>query len=371
MMRECKFLFAFNLANDFVPSVKVFRELGLEADILIPKTINSQRFADPLWEDPMFNKKWILEWNYKENILIRTRDTMSSLLGFKIKALNQSSIRKIGDKYDLIISTPPGPIYFYNHSKLIIYDAGWSRYFIHDKRLRSRLAQKSYRENKIVFTNPDMIPLFERLDVEHEFMPFAVEIDKYIPREDISDSGEQIIFNPARQDWFEKGNHHLIHGFAEAIYRGIKAKLQLTEWGKDVEYSKNLIKKLKIEKHVTWLSVVDKKELIERYYQSSVIADQFVIGSYGLATPEALSIGKPVLIKIKEEYYKKCHNGKSPPVLNCSTPEEIADQIVKLENENYRSKYKKNGRDWVVQEHHPLKVAEQQINLFHDKLLNS
>jgi glycosyltransferase involved in cell wall biosynthesis len=371
-LSDYKFLFAFNLANDFVPFVKLFREFDFKADILIQKITNNVRFTDPLWEDRNFNRDWIIEWSKPTNRIAEKIHVLQVALGFRCHRLNQTSLKSMAKQYDIILSTPPGPVIFYNLKNSIIYDGGWAREFSHQKQIRYRLAMKAYQEKNVIFTNPDMIDIFRRIGCNPTYIPFAVEYDKYTSQTeekiDQTFSEEFTVYNPTRNDFHLKGTHHLINGFAKAIANNSHMKLVLTNWGKDVLNSKKLIRKLNIENNVKWIEPIDKQNLIKRINNSTVIADQFVIGSYGLAAPEAMACEKAVLMYLKNDKYKEFHNGQSPPIVNCKFSDEIAIELEKLQNVNYRNKIEKKARSWVIQEHNPAKVFEQQIDLFHDQL---
>jgi glycosyltransferase involved in cell wall biosynthesis len=323
-----------------------------------------------MWENKDFDEEAIIYWKRPISSYKKIKDLLYNNLSFRIP-YPFSKLSKIGRNYDLVISTPPGPIYFHTHPHSIVYDAGWARDILSNSRNLYRMAAKVYTKSKmVIFTNPDMYPLFERMDISPVFLPFAIDVCKYKGHQKGDDDIIKI-FSSTRQSWVTKLNHHLIYAVSRLISDYPSILLTLTEWGTDVYRSKQLINNLKLQNHVEWIPPVEKDELIHRYNDSSIVADQFGLGSYGLAAPEAMAIGKPVLIYINEKYSKLTF-GEVPPVANCSTISQIENELRKLIDDNkYRKKLESNGPKWVEKMHNPVDVTIKQLELFQEVLSSS
>ena len=69
--------------------------------------------------------------------------------------------------------------------------------------------------------------------------------------------------------------------------------------------------------------------------------DQFVLGSWGTSTPEAMSCGKPVLMFYKKEFILRAF-GEEPPILNSFSEEDI----FKITTSRYSNILQKRSLDY-------------------------
>ena len=91
--------------------------------------------------------------------------------------------------------------------------------------------------------------------------------------------------------------------------------------------------------------------------------DQFVVGSWGTTTPEAMSCGKPVLMFYKKNYILRAF-GEEPPILNSFTEEEIYSNLIKLAKDaDFRKDLGKKSREWVIKTHSPRIVALKHLEV--------
>lgn len=148
-----------------------------------------------------------------------------------------------------------------------------------------------------------------------------------------------------------KGNEKLIKGFHKFIKnnRIENAILLLFEYGPDVNHSKDLINRLKIERYVIWCRKMPRKELMQILKCADIAADQFNDGYFGGTGREILSQGIPLMnyIRYNKEEYENMHHQPFPPILNVRTVNEIADVIEDCYNN--RKKYSaigKQSKEW-------------------------
>jgi len=161
----------------------------------------------------------------------------------------------------------------------------------------------------------------------------------------------------------------LLRAFGEFIEHGYKAKLVMVDWGtlEDTELSKELVRRLGIEKHVEWLSPLSKPRLIEFYNRSDAVFDQFILGSYGTTAPEAMSCEKPVVMYLDRYWNEKCY-GEIAPVLNVSAADEIFNAMVALTDSGLRRNCGEAGRRYVIEHHSPESVVEKYVQLYEEVL---
>ena len=85
-----------------------------------------------------------------------------------------------------------------------------------------------------------------------------------------------------------------------------RAFLLLNDWGLEVERSRALIAELGIEQNVRWLAPLPKLKLIDAYRASDLVLDQFVLGTFGAVTAEAMACGCPVLTSFDPSIHRSC-----------------------------------------------------------------
>jgi glycosyltransferase involved in cell wall biosynthesis len=172
-----------------------------------------------------------------------------------------------------------------------------------------------------------------------------------------------LLFSPSKQMWNEKGNEKMVKAFAKFIKVFPNSMLILVEWSIDTNKSKELVNSLHISDKVQWSQPVPKKQLIQFYNVADIILDQFILGSWGTATPEAMSCQKLVLMFYKEKYIQRAF-GENPPILNSFSEEDIFSNLVKLAKDpDFRLSLGKKSREWIKKTHSPDIVAKKHLEI--------
>ncbi|MDO8873701.1 MAG: glycosyltransferase [Methanoregula sp.] len=177
----------------------------------------------------------------------------------------------------------------------------------------------------------------------------------------ITDKNQTIsFFHTSHLDWkvndtgenrkSSKGNDRFIRAFAKAIKSGLHAQCIILDRGSDREIAKQLIRDLGVEDRFIWKPHLSRDELVDEFYKSDVIVDQFDIGGFGGIAMEAMSVGKPVMIYIDRACARLLYPD-DPPILNCHSEEEIYEQIMKCADRQFLEKLGKEAREWVYKYH--------------------
>ena len=96
--------------------------------------------------------------------------------------------------------------------------------------------------------------------------------------------------------------------------------------------------------------------------------DQFVLGSWGTSTPEAMSCGKPVLMFYKKEFILRAF-GEEPPILNSFSEEDIFSNLMKLAKDmDFRKEIGRKSRDWIIKTHSPKVVAKKHLEILQSSI---
>jgi hypothetical protein len=107
--------------------------------------------------------------------------------------------------------------------------------------------------------------------------------------------------------------------------------------------------------------------LLEKYQQCHLFIDQIMGGWYGTATIEAMAIGRPVVVSIREEYYQHIDYGNLIPAIHAN-PDIIYDVIKETLDRGYdnlvETGYK--SRQFVEEIHDVKKVTKQLVNIYNN-----
>ncbi|MGA2785825.1 MAG: glycosyltransferase, partial [Candidatus Bathyarchaeia archaeon] len=343
-----KIVHVFNMNNDAYSIVKFMRKAGLEADLIIDKQDFGMTL--PQWEDGQFAEgtdpyalkqsdlttfnllpSWIKVWD-------QTRRH-----GFPFsRSMNRVDLFHLVREYDIIEAHVPFAVYAqFLPTPYVVYDAGWIRYFPYGTGLQDQLTRRAHRNAKVVLvTNPDTFSIFDKLEYVKRtlFMPFLIDLEIYHPTRSttLKFDNELILFAPARHIWHEKGNDKMLRGYSLWIRKTKRKPILITvEWGPDSEKSKQLVHELGIEKYVMWIKPVHKRKLVEYYSAADIVLDQFTLGSYGTAAPEAMACEKPVIMYYSEDAFIRSFK-ELPPLLNAYTAAEIANNLSLCEDKTFR-----------------------------------
>ena len=136
---------------------------------------------------------------------------------------------------------------------------------------------------------------------------------------------------------------------------------------KGSEFVEKAIRKLKkenLEFEYKAISGMNNDEAKKWYAKADIVVDQLLIGWYGVLTLEAMALGKPVVVYIREELLEKFEHDL--PVQNAN-PDTIEDSLRELIlDSTKREDLGKLGRYFVEQYHDVNKVAKQLYKLYMD-----
>jgi glycosyltransferase involved in cell wall biosynthesis len=383
-----------NMANDGYAVAKGLWAKNVDADLAV--NVSDFGMALPEWEDGDIQDNNIDPYNIKREQIENTFNARSNRIHYfdflnKIKSKRavfakiktRLDLIRMMRKYDVVEAHVPYPIYTqFSGVPYITYDAGWIRYLPYDTTLKGKLARRGYSKGKgLIMTNPDTFEISDRLSYLDKkkiyFSPFAIDPNKYrpIPNDGLRSKfvkkekdDELLLFCPARQMWKEKGNDKMISAFSKFVKVFPNSKFIMVSWSLDESKSKKLVEDLGISNNVIWINPVPKNQLIQYYNIADIVLDQFVLGSWGTSTPEAMCCGKPVLIFYKREYILRAF-GEEPPILNSFTEDEIFSNLVKLgENVDFRKEMGKKSRDWIIKTHSPDVVSKIHLDIIESSL---
>ncbi|MEM2130104.1 MAG: glycosyltransferase [Candidatus Bathyarchaeia archaeon] len=369
-IKDAKIAHFGNPVNDAFLIVKALRDHQINADLIVYRPAHVCSL--PQWElcdldvndigDP-YDPNWqVLNKDFNQPVWMHVLNFSQRLIS---KPQRFWQVIRAMREYDFIIAHAPFPIYAqFSNRPYVSFDAGAIRYFDANN-IRTKLFKRGYSKAKdIIVTNPDTMDLFDRYGFKYHFVPFLIDTSRYrYEKPEKEFPYEYVFFMPSRQYWKEKGNNIFVESFYKFHNEQKDSVLVMTEWGTDLRKTKELVKKLEIEKSVIWLPLMSKPRLIKWYNLSTAIADQFILGSYGTTAPEAMACEKPVIMYLSEQHNMKAF-GDLPPVLNVKKKEDILNYLLLCTDSNFTRRIGEQSRKWIEKIHGPEVVINKHLAIY-------
>src|SRR5207253_2776424 len=137
------------------------------------------------------------------------------------------------------------------------------------------------------------------------YVPYPMDDSRYCPGEPSARQQWEQRFGPgfyvlstARLDQAVKGNSGLFDDLARLALRLPSVRFVFLSWGADAGALAQRIERACLQKNFIMLPPVGKARLIDYYRSCDCVLDQLVYGYYGATGLEALSVGKPVVMRI-------------------------------------------------------------------------
>ncbi len=112
---------------------------------------------------------------------------------------------------------------------------------------------------------------------------------------------------------------------------------------------------------------MSRLKVLEHMQKADIFIDQLIIGSYGMATMEAMSFGKPVMCYIMPEVFEAGLPANCP-IVN-TNPENLKEKIIELiTNPQLRHDLGKRSRSFAEEHHDVDKVAQQLMFIYKNTL---
>lgn len=213
----------------------------------------------------------------------------------------------------------------------------------------------------LFISNPFALSGCRRLGfVNALYMPYTMDDRRYCPGEGRARQqwqqrygGEVYALATARIDNAVKGNgHSLLDVLGEVARERPEVRFIFLAWGEHAESARAEVAARGFTKQFIFLPPVGKERLRDYYRSCDLVIDQFLIGYYGATALEAASIGKPVVMMIRDNHYRPLYAGDIAPVENAADPPSIRESLLRLiDRPDYRREKGRLMRDWLVRTH--------------------
>ena len=227
--------------------------------------------------------------------------------------------------------------------------------------LHGRLQRQAFRSARaFIVSNPWSMAFARRYAMNNMvYLPYLIDEERYSPGEpsvrsawQAATGGEFFVLVSSRLDYFFKGSHIAIAGFARLAQQVPGARLVLTGWGADQDRAAELFRKLGILDKVLVVPVAGKKKLVSYLRSADCLLDQFTLGYYGASALEAMACGVPVVMNINRVQYDALLPEGAPPVLQASCDQEVAAHLLELQRSpDWRRRAGEQLRNWFLATH--------------------
>ncbi len=172
------------------------------------------------------------------------------------------------------------------------------------------------------------------------------------------------IFIPTRFDHNKELNKFFDQFIRSATeFRDVKCEITWILWPNTISDVKPIYSKLKNMKlsKINLFPLLDRMKLIQMYLDHNIVVGQFKLGALGMTELEALASLNHVLMGPLNVMTRLVYRS-TVPVIEVRDSQDIVNAIDKaLKGPN------KDGIDFVLKHHNPLKITEYLVNVY-DKL---
>jgi len=230
--------------------------------------------------------------------------------------------------------------------------------------LRGRLYQHHLKTSRINWFSPYPEVLKSVFDLSIPrvvIMAQPLYITAELPDTDANDGVEPIFFHPSHLDWkvcdagihrnSTKGNDRFLRAFIRAKKNGLPGKCLILERGPDLGEAHKIINDANANDFFIWKAAMTHSELLNNFSRCTVVVDQFDVGGLGLIATEAMSCERPVITYVHEETSRILYGGDMPPVLNCSSEDEIYAVLWRTIDKHLLKSIGRESRAWLLRNH--------------------
>ena len=223
-------------------------------------------------------------------------------------------------------------------------------------------------------TSGPMVYIPQYTDLENN--PNVKELKQYDFFKNLKVENDLVVFSHSRHNGFnlgkslavhQKGNDILIAGFSKFAkeHTSIRSKLIFFNYGMNIEASKELIRQHKIEDHVIWMPLMQRKEIMFGLNMATISCGQFDNSwlTCGVVN-ETLASNIPLLHYRQDDLYLDDYN-ELYPLLNAKTSEDISNLLGDyIADPKFHKNKAKQGSEWLDKYtvKKPLKIILNQLN---------
>lgn len=207
--------------------------------------------------------------------------------------------------------------------------------------------------------------------------PYVKDLQWYPFFKKLREENDLIIFSHSRHNGFnlsaemaihQKGNNILIDGVANFVktHPKVKTKLIFFEYGMDVDASKDLIKAHKIEDHIVWMPLMQRKEIMLGLNMADISCGQFDNSWLTCGVVDETLASNIPLLHYREDALYETDYETLYPLMNAKTAADITERLEAYSlDKDYQNKLAELGSQWLKKYtvDNPLRIIQGQFDL--------
>ena len=382
MIIKIKILLVGNMNDNHYQLFKYLKRQGVNADLIV---FDSDTFKPKDADNEIFHEEHIkyVEWGnrYKDILTIPKKTLYNDLKGYDfyiVTGYGGIFLNKAGIDKKYIFTIYGTDIVSLSVEKMMMQRHGLQKLLLNPIAQIGRFLQiKAFKKSSGVCFFPRVFyqDLLKKNHLEDKRIQLGLYVDMKAKGCKLKEKHENILkkvrknnnivlFSPTRHFWSDciestTGIDILIRGTFKFIkkYPNCKIGIVFLEYGMPKK-SKELIKKLGIEKYFYWLPKMKRGQVLNIYDYCDLTSDQFHIGSYGMAFMEAASKKKAAIIYLRKDYIEKM-----PPHFEAKTEEDICSTLEKIHKDKSICKKRGIGAYEFVRDMHGEQCGEKYLDL--------
>lgn len=208
--------------------------------------------------------------------------------------------------------------------------------------------------NKIIVSTPNLIKTAREYNESAEYIPNLVNEELFYPKSKKRTKNKVKVLIASASDWNVKGTDKIIRAMKK-IEEDVE--IYIIEYGVDFDKTLKLLKCLGLFARI--LPPIPHFNM-QKYYWSAdvVIASIGIGGTLGMVALEAIACGRPVIANVSSKFSEY----KSFPLLDIAEPEQIANTLLSLKDENlWKEEY-----EYLKYYHDPEKIVKKFMKIYKD-----
>ncbi len=225
----------------------------------------------------------------------------------------------------------------------------------------------------LLISNPHTLGHSRRLGLNNGVhVPYPMDTSRYSPGEGRAREwwkgefgGEVFVLATARVDSHVKGfNASLVDSLATVARLEPDVRFVFLAWGHSVPEFRTALNRAGVADRVILLPPVGKVRLIDYYRSCDIVLDQQVYGYFGASALEALSVGRPVVMPLRQDQYAGLYADDVAPVVDPASATSLAQCLVELVGSvRLRRLVGERSREWILRHHSEEVAGRKMMNL--------
>jgi hypothetical protein len=252
------------------------------------------------------------------------------------------------------------------------FEHGTLRVFTMADNSTSRLTALGYRlADHVLITNGDCLEYAHQIGVTSYtamLHPFDDEFMKTVEgnRDELHRKyrSDYVFLCPLRHDWEIKGTDKYIRALPAIVQQlGRRVKVIMTEWGGQVEQSRELAAALGVGDLIAWSPPLNRIQLVRHLKSVDIVFDQIALPCFGGTAPQAIASKVPVIMSydpVSTEWLIP----EPAPILTAWSAEEIAASVCAALDPAWRAEYERRGVDWYERFHSSRQVVDKHAEAY-------